>query len=96
MDGQGPFVADYLFGPIWKEDEVWQPHAKERLDTFLGCDCRSGKQGGICVVHKMLLEQWTVADKQRIELMCSSPLPPVLESLMRAEHNIQGRKIAVP
>lgn len=87
------FVGDYTLPPIWKEDFMWQPQAKKRLDTFLGCACT---RSGPCAVHKLQLGQWKENDVERFNSIVSAPLPEAIEVLMRAEMARQQSSVVVP
>lgn len=91
-DGR-PFVGDYTLAPIWKEDFMWQPHAKKRLDTFLNCACIEHSP---CSTHKLYFENWQRADLERINAIVSEPLPEAIEILMRAEMARQQSRIVAP
>jgi hypothetical protein len=78
---------------MWPEGLQWEPKARERLDTFLDCEC---KEHGPCATHRMYIPQWQQADIQRLNLMASEPLPEVLEIVMRAEQARASQKIVAP
>lgn len=82
LDGDKPFVADYIFPPQWPRDLNWVHEVDKRLKTFLGCDC---DENGPCAVHKMYLQQWQQADMQRLQMVASQPMPEALEVLFRVE-----------
>lgn len=87
------FVADYILPPVWKEDFVWQPAARKRLDTFLGCACiRSGS----CSTHGLYLRQWKEADVERFNSFISAPLPEAIEIMFKAEMARQQSSIVIP
>lgn len=93
-DGEGPFVVDYPFAPIWPKELNWVEEVNKRLDTFLNCNC---KHGGLqCAVHKMYLPQWIRADTQRLNLAGNAPLSEALELLVKAERAAAENKIVVP
>lgn len=93
-DGEGPYVADYFFTPVWPEHLDWIKEVRKRLDTFLGCECRHG--GHQCAIHKMYLPQWLQADTQRLQMGNNTPLPEPVELLIKAERAMSERKIVVP
>jgi hypothetical protein len=80
-DGR-PFIGDWLLPPLWPEGLQWEPKAKERLDTFLDCECVERTP---CAIHKVYLPQWQQADIQRLNLMASAPMPRAIEVLVLAE-----------
>lgn len=90
-----PFIADYWFSADYEDNRDWEVQAKNRLDTFLNCDCNDYSP---CVVHQMYFKQWVQVDSQRLELAGSKPVPKVLEILHKAEMARQerARTIAVP
>jgi len=89
------FVGDYALMPIWPENlDDWRPKARERLDTFLHCDCSVAS--GTCALHRLYVAQWRTADQQRFEFMASQPMPEALEMYHRAEAMRAQSKIVVP
>jgi hypothetical protein len=92
-DGK-PFVANYaLPQPTWPEGFNWEKKAKERLDTFLGCECDYGIP---CAVHKMYLPQWQQADDQRLRLESTKPVPEAIEAMFKAESALRKSPIKIP
>ena len=87
------FIADYFLPQIYPEHFDWTAKAKERLDTFLECDCVGGSP---CAVHKMYQPQWIKADTQRLEMIGSSPVPEAIEVMVKAERERAASRIHVP
>jgi hypothetical protein len=87
------FIADFFLPQIYPEHFDWTEKARERLDTFLGCECT---QGGQCATHKMYQPQWIKADTQRLELIGSSPVPEAIEIMVKAERARAASSILVP
>jgi hypothetical protein len=89
-----PFLADYVLPqPLWNEGFQWEPKARERLETFLDCDCGPHHP---CSTHQILIPQWAQADMQRISLSGSDPIPEVIEVLFKAEQARKNSSIVVP
>ena len=87
------FIADYFLPQIYPEHFDWTVKARERLDTWLGCDC---VRGNTCGTHKMYMPQWMKADSQRLELIGSSPVPEAIEIMFKADQARKSAGIAVP
>ncbi len=87
------FCADYFLPQIYPEHFDWTVKARERLDTWLGCDC---SRSGPCATHKMLMPQWIKADSQRLELIGTSAVPEAIEVMVKAERSRQAAGIVVP
>ncbi len=87
------FVADYFLPQIYPEHFDWTAKARERLDTFLECECSSGSP---CSVHKLYQPQWIKADTQRLELIGSSPIPEAIEVMFKAERARAASNIVIP
>lgn len=85
-----PFTSNYLFEQRWSEGFRWEPKARKRLETFLGCQCDSHKP---CVQHKMLIQKWLQEDRERLARAAVQPVPEVIELLSRAQ---QAREAARP
>lgn len=92
MDGMA-FIADYMLPMEWKPDWMWQPKAKERLDTFLDCECATRNP---CSKHKSYFAQWQQQDIQRMTLAQDGPVPEALEALILAEKVAQQSQILTP
>lgn len=91
-----PFVADWVVPPFWPDATDmgrWQEYAKERLDTFLNCECI---EGGPCSDHRRDIARWMNADGERFERTAASPVPPSLEGYLRAEMSRQSGRIVAP
>lgn len=86
-------IADYLLPQLWAEDYRWQPKAKDRLDTFLDCECAPR---AMCAIHKMYVKQWQQQDVQRMTLAMQSPPPEALEAVILAERAAQAAQVVVP
>ena len=87
------FVADYFLPQIYPEHFDWTVKVRERLDTWLGCECVRGKP---CATHKMYMPQWLKADTDRLELIGSSPVPEAIEIMFKAERSRAAASIVVP
>ena len=87
------FIADYFLPQIYPEHFDWTAKARERLDTFLDCECAGGTP---CAVHKMSQTQWIKADTQRLELIGSSLVPEAIEVMVKAERTRAASRIHVP
>jgi hypothetical protein len=87
------FIADYFLPQIYPEHFDWTPKARERLETFLGCECSSGTP---CATHKMLVPQWIKADTQRLELIGNSAVPEAIEIMVKADRARKAGGIVVP
>jgi hypothetical protein len=87
------FIADYFLPQIYPEHFDWTEKARNRLDTFLGCECAGGTP---CAVHKMYQTQWIKADTERLELIGSSPVPEAIEVMVKAERTRAASRIHVP
>ena len=87
------FYADYFLPQIYPEHFDWTVKARERLDTFIGCDC---SRASPCAVHKMYMAQWIKADTERIQLIGNSPVPQAIEIMMKAEKARAAAQILVP
>lgn len=90
-----PFVANYYFEQEWSEGFRWEPKAKKRLDTFLGCKCSSHNP---CARHRMLIPQWNQEDSQRLLQAAARPVPEVVELMMMAQeaHQAAQPHLVVP
>jgi len=86
-------VADYMFAPVVPEHEDWKKEARRRLNTFLGCDCKTGYQ---CHTHKIAIQNWNREDVDRVAKSTQKNLPEAIEVLMRAEQARQKTGIVVP
>lgn len=87
------FVADFILAPIYPEGFDWTKVARQRLETFLGCNCGAGK---MCSTHRMYMQQWSEADADRLNRMSAEPMPECLEVLYRAEQARRNPGIVVP
>ena len=76
------FAVDYLLSPIWNANKSWEKESKERLDTFLNCECSSS---GPCATHKMYGPMWLQSDFDRIKLAESCSVSPAIESYMMSQ-----------
>lgn len=61
------FFAVYDLPWIYPEHFDWTIEAKNRLDTFLSCDC--SLIGGICSYHKLMMDQWAQEDAMRNHIL---------------------------
>lgn len=86
-------VADYMFAPVWPEHLEWVKEARRRLNTFLGCDCKSNF---LCHVHQITIPNWQKEDVERVSRSTQKNLPEAIEVLMKAEQARQNTKIVVP
>lgn len=94
LRGDGPlFVADFLFAPVTTEHEDWRKEARRRLNTFLGCECKTGHR---CNVHQVACENWIKEDIDRIMKSTQKDLPEAIEVLMKAEQARQKTSLVVP
>jgi hypothetical protein len=75
-------IADWQLPPRWTAGLDWTKIARQRLDTFLNCDC--GRLGP-CASHRMMVPQWAIADHERIARMMEEEIPLALQRLMMAE-----------
>jgi len=87
------FIADWWFGPEYPRSFDWTKVAQQRLNTFLGCDCKTGYQ---CHTHQIAIQNWQKDDSLRIENIRSRPMSKVIEIWMRAEQARQKTGIVVP
>lgn len=93
------FTADYLFAPVWEEEESWQVEARKRLMTFKACSCR---RGNVCGFHgeacpgKLGAGKWMEEDIKRLNKVMNTPLCEALEVLMRAEKARAEARIVAP
>jgi hypothetical protein len=92
------FVGDYIIDQWFTTDQQWMKKARERLDTFIDCECQ-GPQA-VCSVHQQLLKQWLSQDQKRREYLADTPMPEALESLMRldraAKRQQEASSIVIP
>lgn len=80
------FLADYIFGPGWEAGFDWTIPAKQRLDTFLRCQC--GPRSGPCQFHRRMAPQgWMSEDFKRIRDEGDRPMPEAIEVLSRLEQS---------
>ena len=86
-------VADYMFAPVVPEHEDWKKEARRRLNTFLGCDCKTGYQ---CHTHQIAIQNWNREDVDRVAKSTQKNLPEAIEVLMKAEQERQKTGIVVP
>lgn len=86
-------IADYAFTPIWKEGLDWVKHARQRLNTFLGCDCEPHV---MCEIHRREVPKWGQEDIERLEHVARVPLPEAIEVMMKAEQARKDSGIVVP
>lgn len=86
-------IADYMFSPIWPEHEDWVKKARRRLNTFLGCDCKSNHP---CNTHSVAMQSWTQEDLDRVGRANTQNMPEAVEVMMRAEQTRQKTGIVVP
>ena len=86
-------VADYMFSPIVPEHEDWKKEARRRLNTFLGCDCKTGHQ---CHTHQIAIPNWTREDVERVKKSTQKNLPEAIEVMMKAEQARQKTQLVVP
>jgi hypothetical protein len=82
MDGDKPFVADYILPPLYPRGLDWTAEVTKRLDTFLGCEC---KEHHACDMHKNLIPGWMTGDMKRIGESMTVAVPEAIEVLMRLE-----------
>ena len=88
----GPMAtADVLFTPIWEEGFDWTRLAKQRLDSYLLCQC---SPGGYCGLHRGE-NPWFEEDMLKIQQQSMGELPEALALLQKAEHARQSR-IVIP
>ena len=87
------FCADYFLPQIYPEHFDWTAKARERLDTWLGCECARGTR---CTTHKMYMPQWLRADTDRLELIGNSAIPEAIEIMFKAERARAAGSIVVP
>lgn len=85
-----PFIANYWMVQLQPEDLDWRKYAKERLDTFLFCECISHSQ---CEFHKKKIATWLETDASRLMAAANQPVPEVVELLVKAA---QSRHAAKP
>ena len=85
--------ADYIFPPVWSEHEDWVKKARRRLNTFLGCDCKTGHP---CHVHQIAGENWMKEDIARLQQIQSQPLPECIESMMKAAQLQAKQSLVLP
>lgn len=76
------FVADWQMPPMWSEGTDWTKIARQRLDTFLNCQCGNRR---ICGTHELYIRNWQKADAERLQAMAAEPMPECLERHMMAE-----------
>jgi hypothetical protein len=91
-DGRA-FCANYLIAPVWTDTFSWQPLARTRLDTYLGCGCSATAP---CATHNLYLASWAKADDARAERAAMEPVPQAIEVILRAEMAEQQSRIVVP
>jgi hypothetical protein len=88
-DGE-PYMADYLFSPIWEEGFDWTAEARKRLDTFLGCACSDRP----CPSHELAMTAWMQGDINRINECSQKPVPEAIE--MFIDHQRKKPNIVIP
>ena len=86
-------AADYMLPPLWPEKLDWVKIARQRLNTWLGCDCTSTI---LCDMHRIVVKNWQVEDTDRLKKITSQQVPEVVEVLMKVEHAKKTSKIVVP
>jgi len=85
LRGDGlPFCADFWFGAKWEEGFRWEPIAKDRLDTFLGCGCDHSSP---CKDHDVWIRRWAHDDRKRIEEEGQTEPPEVIKIFIMAEQS---------
>ena len=84
-------TGDVIFPPIWKEGFDWTRLAKQRLDSYLLCQC---SPGGYCGLHRGD-NPWFEEDMGKIQQQMMGPLPEALALLQKAEQARQSR-IVIP
>lgn len=89
------FLIDYpLYQVVTDKTLDWRPIAKNRLDTFLDCECTYGKH--LCGLHTVRIPAWLEEDQQRFAREQARGAPPALKAIMMADEALQARPKIIP
>ena len=88
LRGDGVSVSvDYLLPPVWPSSLNWVKVARERLDSYLGCECT---KYGHCPYHALRQQEWVRSDMERLNIIANMPMPEALELWFRANQAAQA------
>ena len=75
-------IADYIFSPIWAEGFDWTVVGRERLETYLVCECEEDK---VCEYHVGKMQEWLEEGVQRLWSLGQNGVPMAMEALVRKQ-----------
>ena len=77
-------IADYIFSPLWTEGFDWTAVGRERLDTYLVCECEEDKT---CEYHVGMMQEWLQEGLERLTALGQSPIPMAMEAFIRKQQS---------